>query len=71
MQEPSSMLTKFIGTPLVGTLYAGATGSGLWLDVIYGLGVRIDITGPESQRRTMAVLDIGRLLFVLSKSIVI
>lgn len=44
-KQPSSILTKIVGTPLVGMIYAGAIGSVFWLDLIYGIGVCIGV--PE------------------------
>jgi len=37
------VLTKVIGTPLVGLIVIGAIGSIFWLDLIYGVGVVVGI----------------------------
>ncbi len=44
-RQPSSILTRLIGTPLVAVIYLGALGSIFWLDLIYGIGVCIGV--PE------------------------
>lgn len=42
-KRESSVLTKFVGTPLVGLIYVGAVGSMVWLDAIYGVGVCVGL----------------------------
>ncbi len=42
-ERPSSILTKIIGVPLVGFIYAGALGSLFWLDLMYGIGICIGV----------------------------
>lgn len=37
--ENSNLLTKIIGTPIVGLIYLGALGSVFWLDLFYGIGI--------------------------------
>jgi hypothetical protein len=38
-KQPSSILTKVVGTPLVGLIWIGAIGSVMWLDLLYGIGI--------------------------------
>jgi len=44
-KQPSSIITRFIGTPLVGLIYIGALGSFFWLDLIYGISICVGV--PE------------------------
>lgn len=44
-KQPSSILTKVVGTPLVGLIWLGAIGSFVWLDLLYGIGVCVGL--PE------------------------
>ena len=37
--DKAPVLTKVVGTPLVGVIFLGAVGSVFWLDLIYGVGV--------------------------------
>lgn len=44
-KQPNSILTKVVGTPLVGLIWLGAIGSFVWLDLLYGIGVCVGL--PE------------------------
>ncbi len=42
-KQPASVPVRLTGTPLVFLIYAGAVGSVMWLDLIYGVGVCLGI----------------------------
>lgn len=42
-KQPSSILTRIIGTPLIAIIFLGAIGSIFWLDLLYGIGVCIGL----------------------------
>ena len=39
--DESSFMAKLVGVPIVALIYAGALGSVVWLDVLYGVGVAL------------------------------
>jgi hypothetical protein len=41
--QASPVSAKFLGTPLVAIIFAGALGSIFWLDLIYGFGVVVGL----------------------------
>lgn len=45
IKEPgTSILTRIVGTPIIGLIYLGAAGSVIWLDLVYGVGVSIGLS---------------------------
>ncbi|MFL5746285.1 MAG: DUF3267 domain-containing protein [Niastella sp.] len=41
--KDTNLLVKVVGFPIVGLIYLGAIGSFFWLDLLYGIGVAIEL----------------------------
>jgi len=41
--KDTNLLVKVVGFPIVGLIYLGALGSFFWLDLLYGVGVAIEL----------------------------
>jgi hypothetical protein len=42
-RKEASFLAKIVGAPLVAIIYAGAIGSFFWADLLYGVGVAVEL----------------------------